>query len=102
MTAIEFLSAIPSKIKSQGETDINTIIHFDFGSSQYSLKVVNGEAELIEGLHDEPEVSIKSREEDFAKIVAGDMNPMTAMMFGKLKISNPGAMMKYAKMLGIM
>jgi putative sterol carrier protein len=50
----------------------------------------------------EPEITLKAKAEDFAKIAAGDMNPMTAMMFGKLKVSNPAAMMKYAKMLGFM
>ncbi len=29
-------------------------------------------------------------------------NPMMAMMMGKLKISNPAAMLKYAKILGLM
>ncbi|MBK8429598.1 MAG: hypothetical protein IPL27_28240 [Lewinellaceae bacterium] len=35
-------------------------------------------------------------------MLSGDLNPMMAMMTGKLKISNPGEMLKYAKMFGLM
>ena len=40
--------------------------------------------------------------ENFMKVAEGDLNPMMAMMSGKLKIKNPAAMMKYAKILGLM
>ncbi len=78
-------------------------MHFDFGENEnYSISVADGKATLENSFVGNPECVIKASEEDFVKIATGDMNPMMAMMMGKLKISNPGAMMKYAKMLGIM
>ncbi len=102
MTAKEFLSNLPGKIKPDENPELNTIMHFDFNDEKYSISVENGIAKFSEGLNGDAEVTLKSSASDFAKIAAGEMNPMTAMMFGKLKVSNPPAMMKYAKMLGLM
>lgn len=102
MTAQEFISGLPAKIATQGNNDVQTVIHFDLGDEQYSLSVQGAHAEVATGLVGEAEVTLKATPEDLVKIATGDLNPMTAMMFGKLKISNPAAMMKYAKMLGLM
>ncbi|SOE21168.1 SCP-2 sterol transfer family protein [Spirosomataceae bacterium TFI 002] len=102
MTSKEFLERIPGKVDPTEYKDLNTALHFDLKTEQYTISVVNGVAKLEEGLQGESEVTLKATESDFAKIAAGEMNPMTAMMFGKLKVSNPAAMMKYAKMLGLM
>jgi putative sterol carrier protein len=40
--------------------------------------------------------------ESFEKLISGSLNPMMAMMTGKLKISHPGEMLKYAKIFGLM
>jgi putative sterol carrier protein len=102
MTAKEFLSTIPSKVNSDENKELNTALHFDLNEEQYTISVKAGVAELLDGLVGEPEITLKAKPDDFVKIASGDMNPMTAMMFGKLKVSNPGAMMKYAKLLGFM
>jgi putative sterol carrier protein len=102
MTSKEFLERIPSKVDPEEYKDLNTSLHFDLKTEQYTINVVNGVAKLEDGLQGESEVTLKASAADFAKIAAGEMNPMTAMMFGKLKVSNPAAMMKYAKMLGLM
>ncbi len=102
MTAKEFLAALPSKINNQDFKEVSTTLHFDFHDEQYTIDVKEGVASFHDGLDGEPEVVITAKADDFAKIASGDTNPMMAMMMGKLRISNPGAMMKYAKMLGIM
>ena len=40
--------------------------------------------------------------QEFFESLPSKVNPMMAMMTGKLKISNPGEMMKYAKVFGLM
>lgn len=102
MTAKDFLMGLPEKINKENHTDISTVLHFELADEAYTVNIVNGQAECVEGLEGEPEVSMKAKPDDFVKMVTGELNPMTAMMFGKLKITNPGAMMKYAKMLGLM
>ncbi|WP_304233561.1 SCP2 sterol-binding domain-containing protein [Jiulongibacter sediminis] len=102
MTAKEFLETVPPKVNPEENKDLNTALHFDLEDEQYTITVKEGVAELSEGLVGESEVTLKASPDNFVKIVSGEMNPMTAMMFGKLKVSNPGAMIKYAKLLGFM
>ncbi len=102
MNAKEFLQSIPGKVKPEENPGLNTALHFDFDDEQYTLDIKDGAVSFAEGFIGDPEITLKAKADDFAKIAAGDMNPMTAMMFGKLKVSNPAAMMKYAKMLGFM
>lgn len=103
MSAKEYLENTAARLNATEIGDVNTTLHFDFGgNTAYSMQVADGKAELKEGLIGEAECVIKADADDFVKIATGDMNPMMAMMMGKLKLSNPGAMMKYAKMLGLM
>ncbi|WP_337041628.1 SCP2 sterol-binding domain-containing protein [Emticicia sp. 17c] len=103
MSAKEYLQNTAARLTAAEIGDVNTTLHFEFGNdAQYSMIVADGKAEFKEGLEGSPECVVKADADDFVKIVSGDMNPMMAMMMGKLKISNPGAMMKYAKMLGLM
>ncbi|MFT6880637.1 MAG: putative sterol carrier protein [Algoriphagus sp.] len=102
MNAKEFLQSIPSKVDPKDNQGLDTALHFDFNDEQYTLEVKDGTVSFAEGLVGDPEITLKAKAEDFAKITSGEMNPMTAMMLGKLKVSNPAAMMKYAKMLGLM
>ncbi|MFD2520065.1 SCP2 sterol-binding domain-containing protein [Emticicia soli] len=102
MSAKEYLENTAAKLSETEIDDVNTILHFDFGASAYTMQVADGKAELKEGLVGDAECVIKASDDDFVKIATGDMNPMMAMMMGKLKLSNPAAMMKYAKMLGLM
>lgn len=103
MSAKEYLQNTALRLTAADVEGVNTTLHFDFGGgADYSMVVADGKAEFQEGLVGTPECVIKADADDFVKIATGDMNPMMAMMMGKLKLSNPGAMMKYAKMLGLM
>lgn len=66
------------------------------------VTVKDNHIDVSEGVADGAEVNITVKEDDLLSIIQGNTNPMMAMMMGKLKISNPGAMMKYAKILGLM
>ncbi len=103
MSAKEYLQNTASRLTPSDIEGVSTTLHFDFGGgANYSMVVADGKAEFIEDFVGTPECVIKADADDFVKIATGDMNPMMAMMMGKLKLSNPGAMMKYAKMLGLM
>jgi putative sterol carrier protein len=99
MSAKEYLQNTASRLTAADVEGVNTTLHFDFGGgADYSMVVADGKADFV----GTPECVVKADADDFVKIATGDMNPMMAMMMGKLKLSNPGAMMKYAKMLGLM
>lgn len=103
MSAKEYLQNTASRLTPSDVEGVSTTLHFDFGGgADYSIIVADGKAEFQEGFVGTAECVVKADADDFVKIATGDMNPMMAMMMGKLKLSNPGAMMKYAKMLGLM
>lgn len=102
MTINDYFEKLTTKINPADLEGVSTKINFDLKGKEMHLVVKDGVLTAGEGLAEEAEVSITAKEEDLLSIINGDTNPMMAMMMGKLKISNPAAMMKYAKLLGLM
>lgn len=102
MTINDYFEKLTTKINPSDLEGISTKINFDLKGKEMHLVVKDGTLTANEGLADEAEVSITAKEEDLLSIINGDTNPLMAMMMGKIKISNPAAMMKYAKLLGLM
>lgn len=99
----EFLFALPAKVKPEAVEGVSTLFHFDIeDAGLFTVQLDNGKMTVSEGLSGEPNCKVTTTEKSFQKLLAGDLNPMMAMMTGKLKISNPGEMLKYAKMFGLM
>ena len=99
----KFLFDLPQKASPDALEGLSTIFHFDVaGSGEYTVQVVDGKLNVSEGLSGEANCKVTTSTESFSKLISGDLNPMMAMMTGKLKISNPGEMLKYAKMFGLM
>lgn len=99
----QFLFDLPKKANPDALEGLSTLFHFDVaGSGQFTVKVDGGKLDVSEGLSGEPACKVSTSAESFSKLISGDLNPMMAMMTGKLKISNPGEMLKYAKMFGLM
>lgn len=99
MTAKEFIMALPVKLKEKVGNLEDTLFHFDVDGEhggQFSLQVQGGEVSLKEGFSGEPTCVVKVKDENLVGIIKGDINPMMAMMTGKLKVSNLTEMMKYA------
>lgn len=106
MTTIRnFLHDLPNKVPLEAISDAKTVFHFDISGDQgglYTLALNNGEISINEGLIGESKCTIKASDSVFSALVNKETNPMTAMMMGKLKVSNPGEIMKYIKILGLM
>ncbi len=99
----KFLFDLPQKASPDALEGLSTIFHFDIGESgQFTVQVDDGKMNVTEGLTGEANCKVTTSAESFSKLISGDLNPMMAMMTGKLKISNPGEMLKYAKMFGLM
>jgi len=102
MTLEDYFDSLTRKVKPEDLEGIDTRINFDLKGKNMHVKVKDQKIEAGEGAVEHAEVNITVKEEDLLSIIAGETNPMMAMMTGKLKISNPGAMLKYAKILGLM
>jgi putative sterol carrier protein len=68
---------------------------------QYTVKVEDGKMTIEEGLIGDPKCVVTASAATLGKVISGNMNPMMAVMSGKLKISNLTEMMTYAKIFGL-
>ena len=68
------------------------------GAGQWKVDVDDGAVSVIEGGGD-ADVTIATSQETFEKIIAGEQNPTSAYMTGKLKVKGDmGAAMKLQKL----
>ena len=103
MNTRDFLYRLPSKVSPHAIEGLETIFHFDLeGGGQYTVQVANDQVNVSDGLTGEPSCVVRATEENFMKLITGDLNPMMAVLTGKVKISNQGEMLRYAKIFGLM
>ena len=105
MNARDFIYKLPSKISPSAIEGHDTTFHFDLegdGGGQYTVRVADNKVLVSDGLLGDASCTIRAKEEDFAKLINGELNPMMAVLTGKVKITNQGEMMRYAKIFGLM
>ncbi len=106
MTSIkDFLNDLPNKVIPAALEGVSTVLHFDVTGDNgglYTLKIADGKIDVAEGLIGDAKSVIRTNDKVFSDLVNKETNPMMALMTGKLKVSNPGEIMKYAKLIGLM
>ncbi len=105
MNALDFIQSLSTKVNKDAIAGHNTVFHFDItgdNGGQKTVSVVDGNLEVLEGLVGEAKCAVTVKGETLLKIVKGEENAMMAFMMGKIKVSNPGELMKYSKIFGIM
>lgn len=105
MNSRDFIYKLPSRISPAAIEGHKTTFHFDLegeNGGQYTVSIADNQVTVLDGLTGEPTCSIKAKEENFSKLINGELNPMMAVLTGKVKISNQAEMMRYAKVFGLM
>jgi putative sterol carrier protein len=95
----EFFQNLASRADTSKTAGMNNSYLFDIdGAGQWTVRVEDGAVSVAEGAQ-EADATISASEEVFQKIVAGEQNPTSAYMTGKLKIKGDmGAAMKLQKL----
>jgi putative sterol carrier protein len=95
----EFFQNLESRADSSKTAGMTNSYVFDIeGAGQWKVDVDEGKVTVTEGGGDADAV-ISATQETFEKIVAGEQNPTSAYMTGKLKIKGDmGAAMKLQKL----
>ncbi|GAB5520392.1 MAG: hypothetical protein RhofKO_26430 [Rhodothermales bacterium] len=57
------------------------------GGGDYHFVIKDQTMNIVEGTHDDPDVTVKTTVENWLKVNNGELNPMMAMMTGKVKVS---------------
>jgi putative sterol carrier protein len=99
VAAKDFFDTLPSRADAGRLAGMNNSYLFDIeGEGQWLVTVSDGSLNVAEGGGD-ADATITTSAETFDKIVAGEQNPTTAYMTGKLKIKGDmGAAMKLQKL----
>jgi len=95
----EFFEGLPVRVDPSRIAGMTNTYVFDIeGAGTWTVAIVDGTITVTEGASD-ADCTFSASEESFQKIVAGEQNPTTAYMTGKLKIKGDmGAAMKLQKL----
>jgi putative sterol carrier protein len=99
VAAKDFFDGLPTRADQSKLAGMSNSYLFDIeGEGQWLVNVADGKLSVSEG-GGEADATISTNAETFEKIVAGEQNPTTAYMTGKLKIKGDmGAAMKLQKL----
>jgi len=99
VAAKDFFDSLPSRADASKIAGMSNSYLFDIeGEGAWLVTVADGAISVAEG-EGEADATISTSAETFDKIVAGEQNPTTAYMTGKLKIKGDmGAAMKLQKL----
>jgi putative sterol carrier protein len=98
-TVQEFFEGLPERVSADRIEGMNNTYVFDIeGAGTWTVAIADGSIDVSEGTGD-ADCTFSASQESFEKIVAGEQNPTTAYMTGKLKIKGDmGAAMKLQKL----
>jgi putative sterol carrier protein len=99
VAAKDFFDSLPTRADADKLAGMSNSYQFDIeGEGQWHVVVADGAIQVTEGGGD-ADTTISTSGETFEQIVAGEQNPTTAYMTGKLKIKGDmGAAMKLQKL----
>lgn len=85
MTAKELLLRLPEAVKPHAATP-NAVVQFETSEPMYCVMDAGG-MKVVEGRYDAADVTVKVSDENLLKLFRGEINPMVAMMTGKVKVA---------------
>ena len=80
---------LPEAFQSDKAGGVDVVFQFDISGSKggtWYVTVKDETCEVGEGSHDSPTTTIKMADDDFVKLISGELNAMSAFTGGKLKI----------------
>ena len=96
----EFFQGLESRVDPSRTAGMTNTYVFDIdGAGQWTVAVDDGRVSVTDGASPDADCTITSSAESFERIVAGELNPTSAYMTGKLKVKGDmGAAMKLQKL----
>jgi len=85
----EFLARIPNPIKLENLEDTKALIQITIDGEDggaWFADVHNNLCEIKEGSVEDPDLSIKAKDQEAKKLLAGELDPMKAYMTGKVRV----------------
>lgn len=100
-TAREIILSLPKRLKPGAGVGLDILYHIKISGESggnFTVHVKDGSCKVTEELTGEPKCIIESNDINYADAEWGRINAQMAVMFGKIKVSNIGSMMKFVEM----
>jgi putative sterol carrier protein len=99
-TVQEFFHGLEGRVDPSRTAGMTNTYVFDIdGAGQWTVAVDDGRVSVTDGASPDADATITSSADNFERIVAGELNPTSAYMTGKLKVKGDmGAAMKLQKL----
>jgi 3-hydroxy-3-methylglutaryl CoA synthase/NAD(P)-dependent dehydrogenase (short-subunit alcohol dehydrogenase family)/putative sterol carrier protein len=95
LTVQAIFDGMPDAFQAEQAAGVDVVFQFDIagpGGGSWMVAVKDGTCDVNEGSHSSPTTTIKMGDDDFLKMMTGELNAMNAYTTGKLKIE--GDLMK--------
>jgi putative sterol carrier protein len=86
MTAHEVLHKMTEAFDADAAGDTEAVIQYQLSEPVYHV-VRDGTLRVHDGQADDPDLTVKISDDNLVKLFRGDLNPMTAFMTGKIRVS---------------
>lgn len=101
-TARLIIDSIPSRFRPEKARGLALVFHFDIAGAagnelQATVVIKDGACTLQNGLHGNADCILTAGTEAYVALETGTLDPQTAFMEGRVKVSNIPAMMQFAK-----
>ena len=100
MSVQEFFDSLENRVDPSRTAGMHNTYAFDIdGAGEWTVAVDDGRVNVSDGASPDADCTITSSAESFERIVAGELNPTSAYMTGKLKVKGDmGQAMKLQKL----
>jgi len=97
------INSLPAMVDAEEIKDLNGRIQFSLtgpGGGEWGVVLDDGKVSVSQGAMTQPQLTMKTSTEIAEKLLGGSLNPMMAVMTGKIKIS--GDMALGMKLFGLL
>jgi putative sterol carrier protein len=95
-TLAEIMAKTPQAFVPEEAGNVNAIVHFKFTGAEageWNATIQNGTCRVAQGIpRARPTITVAADSEDYRRIVSGELDPASAFMTGKLKLTGDPTM----------
>ena len=100
-TAREIVESLETRFKPEKAEGYEGIFHLQLSGDnggEFTISIKDQTCKVSEGLEGEPACIIRAKDKVYADVELGNTNPQMAVLMGKIKISDIGAMLDFIGM----